>query len=316
MSQSPLFPNFDGLMSLAKREGVDIRPTLLRVLTDLYIQAPAHSFEDKRKYTELATRLIDEVDDATRSVVRAKLAVYPHTPTPILRQLGLEAAPLPKSESLEARAEAASATVSVPVARAPSLSMQPSEAASIEQMFASANASERIQILRNLEESAIRPATRIDEARAKRGIAALEAAAFAQNRAKFTADLAIALALAAQSAQAIVDDAGGEPLACAAKALDMPSDVFQRILMFLKPELGASVMTVFRLARLYDSLSDRASLIMVAIWRGATTAQVRAKHRPALYDDERRRARAATAGTSTQSGNVAQPVQDRFTLRK
>lgn len=312
MSSSPLFPSLDGLMNLATREGVDIRPTLLRVLTDLYVQAPAHSFEDKRKYTELATRLIDEVDDATRSVVRAKLAIYPHTPTPILRQLGLVAPPA-KPESPEAPVPVVEST---PAPKAPALSMQPSQAASIEQMFAGANASERIQILRNLEESAIRPAIPIEAGRALRANTALEAAAFAQDRAKFTTELALALALSAQSAQAIVDDTGGEPLACAAKALDMPSEVFQRILMFLKPELGASVMSVFRLARLYDSLSERASLIMLAIWRGSTTAQIRAKHRPALYDDERRRARAATTVTTTPSGNAAQPATDRFNLRK
>lgn len=316
MPQSPLFPSLDGLMNLATREGVDIRPTLLRVLTDLYVQSPTHSFEDKRKYTELATRLIEEVDDTTRSVVRAKLAVYPHTPTPILRQLGLEAAPLAKPESFETRTEAPPAADRAPASRAPSLSMQPSEAASIDQMFTGANASERIQILRNLEESAIRPAIRIEKTRAERAIAALEAAAFAQDRAKFTSELALALGLAAQSAQAIVDDTGGEPLACAAKTLDMPSDIFQRVLMFLKPELGASVMTVFRLARLYDSLSERASLIMLAIWRGATTAQVRARHRPALYDDERRRARAATTTTASPSSHTAQPASDRITLHK
>ena len=33
-----LFPGFDGLMTLSRREGVDVRPTLLRVLTDLYVQ--------------------------------------------------------------------------------------------------------------------------------------------------------------------------------------------------------------------------------------------------------------------------------------
>ena len=43
MTKPPLFPGFDGLMTLSRREGVDIRPTLLRVLTDLYVQASAHS---------------------------------------------------------------------------------------------------------------------------------------------------------------------------------------------------------------------------------------------------------------------------------
>ena len=36
-----------------------MRPTLLRVLTDLYLQRPTHTPEDERYYTELALRLID-----------------------------------------------------------------------------------------------------------------------------------------------------------------------------------------------------------------------------------------------------------------
>jgi hypothetical protein len=36
---------------------------------------------------------------------------------------------------------------------------------------------------------------------------------------------------------------------------------------------------------------------MLAAWRGATLAVTRAKYRPALYDDERQRARTAPAQT-------------------
>src|SRR6476469_1796201 len=82
-------PGFDGLITLSRREGVDIRPTLLRVLTDLYVQANAHSGEEERQFVELTSRLIDEVDDATRAAVRARLAVYPGTPVEVLRKLGL-----------------------------------------------------------------------------------------------------------------------------------------------------------------------------------------------------------------------------------
>src|SRR5689334_4907114 len=89
MTTVPLFPGFDGLMTLSRREGVDIRPTLLRVLTDLYVQTPAHSADEERQFVELTTRLIDQVDDATRAAVRARLAIYPATPLEIINQLGL-----------------------------------------------------------------------------------------------------------------------------------------------------------------------------------------------------------------------------------
>src|ERR1700759_1487270 len=92
MTASPLFPGFDGLMTLSRREGVDIRPTLLRVLTDLYVQAPKHSSDEQRKFVELTSRLIDQVDDATRAVVRARLAIYPDAPLEILHKLGVRPA--------------------------------------------------------------------------------------------------------------------------------------------------------------------------------------------------------------------------------
>src|ERR1700761_4442674 len=90
MTKSPLFSGFDGLMNLSRREGVDIRPTLLRVLADLYVQTNTHSEQEARQFVELTSRLIDQVDDATRAAVRARLALYPATPAPVLQHLGLK----------------------------------------------------------------------------------------------------------------------------------------------------------------------------------------------------------------------------------
>src|SRR4030081_3803090 len=90
MTRPPLFPGFDGLMTLSRREGVDIRPTLLRVLTDLYVQTSAHSADEERQFVELTSRLIDQVDDATRAAVRARLAIYPGTPAEVSKRLGLK----------------------------------------------------------------------------------------------------------------------------------------------------------------------------------------------------------------------------------
>ena len=67
-----MFPKLEGLDSLARRDGVDIRPTLVRVLTDLYVQKPAHSSEEERHYTELVLRLIDTVDLGTRGRSRRR----------------------------------------------------------------------------------------------------------------------------------------------------------------------------------------------------------------------------------------------------
>ncbi len=99
MTASPLFPGFDGLMTLSRREGVDIRPTLLRVLTDLYVQAARHSSDEQRQFVELTSRLIDQVDDATRAAVRARLAIYPDAPLEILYKLGLRPAQADRADA-------------------------------------------------------------------------------------------------------------------------------------------------------------------------------------------------------------------------
>ena len=64
-------PPIDGLLDLACRDGVDIRPTLLRVVTDLYVQKPSHTADEETQYIELATGLVDTVDAATRDTVAA-----------------------------------------------------------------------------------------------------------------------------------------------------------------------------------------------------------------------------------------------------
>jgi hypothetical protein len=304
MTATPLFPGFDGLMTLSRREGVDIRPTLLRVLTDLYVQASAHSVDEERQFVELTSRLIEEVDDATRAAVRARLALYPATPFEIMNKLGLRRTHpgqiLPVAPAIPAapsEATAARAPTEAQLRMASNLSMRPNDAAEITDLFFSANASERALILHNLNETPLKASARIPAARAKRAIETLEMAAFAEDSENFALELGEALILPARIATQVVSDPGGEPLACAARALDMPSDAFQRVLLFLNPEFGASVHHVYRLSRLYDRLTERSALVMLAAWRGSTMAVTRAKYRAALYDDERNRARAAPSQT-------------------
>jgi len=303
MTAPPLFPGFDGLMTLSRREGVDIRPTLLRVLTDLYVQASAHSGDEERQFVELTSRLIDQVDDATRAAVRARLAIYPGTPAEVSKKLGLK--PASPDAQLPLAREIPGSPPAAPPVRIPTeaelrmasnLSMQPKDAAEINDMFFAAGASERALMLHNLPQTPLKASARIPAVRAARAIETLEMAAFAADIENFTLELGETLILPARVAAQVVGDPGGEPLACAMKAVDMPSPVFQRVLMFLNPEF-ATVNNVYRLSRLYDRLSERSALIMLAAWRGSTMAATRAKYRPALYDDERNRARSASAQT-------------------
>lgn len=302
MTQSVPFPGFDGLMSLSRREGIDIRPTLLRVLTDLYVQSAAHTREEEQQFVELTSRLIDEVDDATRAAVRARLSIYPHTPEAIARRLALRSSAEPRVPQAATIADTASAVPARPARpateaeqRVASLPMQPDDAAQINDMFFAAATRERTLILHNLAEAPLRPAVRIPAPRAKRAIETLHMAAFAQDGENFARELGDALILATATAERVVGDPGGEPLACALKALGMSGTVFEQVLMFLDPERGSSVDWVYRLSRLYDRLDERTALIMIAAWRGATVATARAKYRAVLHDDERHRARAATS---------------------
>src|SRR3954465_1438314 len=88
MMKLPAYPHLDGLVDLACRDGVDIRPTLIRVLTDLYVQKASHSPDEETQYVELALGLLDTVDDATRSAVALSLANYPSAPKAVLDKLG------------------------------------------------------------------------------------------------------------------------------------------------------------------------------------------------------------------------------------
>ena len=311
MTAAPLFPGFDGLMTLSRREGVDIRPTLLRVLTDLYVQASVHSADEERQFIELTSRLIDQVDDATRAAVRARLAIYPGTPGEVMDRLGLRRSQpgevLPVAAAIAPDVAADAPTVKPPteaqLRMASSLAMRPNDAAEISDMFFAAGASERAQILHNIADTPLKASPRVPAARAARALHILEMAAFAEDVENFTLELGEVLILPQRIAAQVVGDPGGEPLACAAKALDMPSPIFQRVLMFLNPEFGSSVHNVYRLSRLYDRLSERSALVMLAAWRGSTMAVTRAKYRAALYDDERHRARAA----SLQARPAVQP---------
>ena len=78
---------FDGLAEIGLRGSVDMRPTLIRVLTDLYVQKLAHTADEERHYTELALRLLDGVDVPTRATVAARLAKHLSPPLRVIQYL-------------------------------------------------------------------------------------------------------------------------------------------------------------------------------------------------------------------------------------
>ena len=76
-----------GLAALAERKELDLRPVLLRVLTDLYVGRPHHTPDEIRQYQAVAEGLIRQSDESVRAVVADKLADYALAPDSVLEAL-------------------------------------------------------------------------------------------------------------------------------------------------------------------------------------------------------------------------------------
>ncbi len=87
----------DGLTELGIRTGADMRPTLLRVLTDLYVHRLSHTPDEERHYTELAMRLLEAVDVSTRAAVARRFAGYMSPPLRVLQWLTRDLAGSPRA---------------------------------------------------------------------------------------------------------------------------------------------------------------------------------------------------------------------------
>jgi hypothetical protein len=267
MAEPVNIPNLDGLVALANRDGVDIKPTLLRVTTDLYVQKPHHSPEEERHYVELALRLIEGVDAATRAAVEKKLAAYGAPPAPVLRRLQRD----------RHRPERA------PMSR-PAVATEPARTAADElnEMFFAADAETRRLILDNLEYAVLPPARPIAPGIALQSSRRLEAAALSHDIGAFAREIERTLEIAPSLARRLIDDESGEPIVVAARALAMPADMLQRILLCLNPAISQSVLRVYELARLYEHIEQDAALRLVVIWRAGSRPAQRRETAPAI----------------------------------
>jgi len=288
MAKSSAYSPLDGLLDLACRDGVDIRPTLLRVLTDLYVQKPTHTAEEETQYVELARGLIEAVDAATRAAVAARLSAYPAAPPEILERLAIP--------SVQPAAQAPRETAATPAARNDLL-----------ELFFAAKSEERRLILINLDVPA-QPAARRPLPTSSEMIRRLENAALQHNPGEFARMLERALGVSHALADRITRDPSGEPIVVAARALGISAEVLHRILLLLNSAIGHSVERVYDLARLFDELTPAAGAHMLAIWRQAN-GQSRTAHEPLHWDDERREARALSTPARYRSdrGRITQP---------
>src|ERR1700722_18079485 len=83
--KTPTLSSLNGLADIGLRSGVDMRPTLIRVLTDLYVQKLTHTADEESHYTELA--LLEGVDIPTRATVAARLAKHLSPPLRVVQYL-------------------------------------------------------------------------------------------------------------------------------------------------------------------------------------------------------------------------------------
>ncbi len=318
--KTPTLSSLNGLADIGLRSGVDMRPTLIRVLTDLYVQKLTHTADEERHYTELALRLLDGVDVSTRATVAARLAKHLSPPPRVIQYLVNDlpdvAAPLRGHALLEPPAQPAAPPS---VATAPAMddiapieappdeepvehepvtdlrgTMDATTAGELNDIFFTAAEHERRLILLNLHVAAPLSPGQVVVLRDPGIGQRLEAAALGNHREELAKQLAEALRIPRDQARRIVRDDRGEPMVAAVKALGISREVVYRLLMFVNPAVGHSVERVHALAILYDEMTAQAAEGMVAIWQALRgEARASAKHQPLLWNDERSRARPA-----------------------
>jgi hypothetical protein len=313
------FPGLEDLVDLGSGSQIDMRPTLLRVLTDLYLQRPAHTPEDERYYTELALRLIDATDLAARAALADRLASYPSAPHAVIERLArdkievaapiLEHSPCLTDSVLESiatehggvHAELIGKRRRAVAPRLPAAMPQDriaAEASELSELFYAAGAAERRLILLNLDYAPIAPllpAAFMQRADTWR----LEAAVLQHNTEAVVREIERTLGLSRVQARRVISDESGEPIVVAAKAMDLPGDVVQRVLLFMNPRIGQSVDRVYELSQLYGEISVNAARRLMAVWRETDKdARSGVQHQPVAWRTAAENARRALSEIS------------------
>lgn len=309
MSGNQFQARYDGLMGLSRHEGMDIKPTLLRVLTDLYVQAPRHTPEERASFTELTLRLVGSVDPATHQAVAEKLRAHPDTPDAVRVALGLTPAETPADIAQDSTADPPIETIPIVEHAEPHVIAEPAtepepvwmpapaslapppiatnaaeaearsdDQAALTDRFFAATPAERADILAELAtcEAPAPALPPIDGGYV--AVFNLERAVLSKDRAAAVLYLGKILALPPALARRIVDDPSGEPFLVCARMLAMPIEVLQRCLMFINTAVGHSPLNVFRLSALYPEITPLAAAAMVASWQGKRIARPRPRH--------------------------------------
>jgi hypothetical protein len=140
------------------------------------------------------------------------------------------------------------------------------EARELSELFYAAKAPERRLILINLDYAPLISSQPLP-AMQRTDVWRLEAAALEHNAETLIGELERVLAVSRAQARRIVNDELGGPIVVAAKAMGLPAEVLQRLLLFWSSWVGQPVDHICELADLYDEISTDAAHRLIVIWR-------------------------------------------------
>lgn len=316
--------SLQGLIELSRRDGVEIRPTLLRVLVDLYIQQPMHTASEAVRFTELVCRLLAHADLPTRIAIATRLAPYSGTPPavalrlareemavaePLLRlsnALGaaelhtiLELKSVPHAIAIAARADLPKSVAVRIASHAPNSSAQTTSAETehapdqpIAGRFLEAEAAERMQILAALDRLGPLESREWRTSIPAAILDRLEQAVMRREPLEFARLLEHSLDVPPPIAERIVSDPSGEPVLILLRALSAPIETVTRILLLLNPDIGQSVQRVFALTKLYATIAEPVAQYLAQAWRASPRRRTQHQPQVALDASDRRDARA------------------------
>jgi hypothetical protein len=291
VSSKPL-TSLESLVDLKWHDDTNARTILLRILTELYVEKPAHSADEEQQFVELILRLLDAADPDRRREVAAQLAGYAGTPRAVALRLESDVAKgaepilrcsLPADDIVDFdRAELEHESVHHIIASATELS----------ELFFTADPAERRMILMNLDNGNGLQSHACSNARA---VDRLEASALQGRSEEFVRELGRTLQISPAHAQ----HPSGEPLVVAAKVLAVSPDILQRILLCINPAIGHSVRRIYNLIALHRDMSIASARQLLAIWQQAAPRAPRvATHLQSNPDEQLRPIRGPTLAPS------------------
>ncbi|HEY1364142.1 MAG TPA: hypothetical protein VGF60_18015 [Xanthobacteraceae bacterium] len=289
MKTSAAVAGFEALPDGDHGSGTEMRPALLRALTDLYLQRLTHTPEDEHYFTELALRLIEAIDIPARAALAERLAAYPSAPRPVMERLASDvsevAAPILRhatvpGESGRGQSAVRAAAQPGPVEMPPAPerpnpaciddfgASEGADASELADLFHAAASLERRLILANLDYSPLPTATlpmRMQPGDFRR----LERTVLQHDTEALARELEHALGISRMHARRITTDRQGELIIVAAKALELPRDMLERMLLLMSSGDRSSLPRVAELSRLCGEISFAAACRLIGIWQEA-----------------------------------------------